>query len=158
MEHRSQAQASPRVAQQQQGQQFVPVRRSGIFLHGLAKRHVLSLGLRRQASRVSGHEGKRVLGVSPVLGQVEMNSPDQIPGWDFNPFKKDCRSVPEAVRAVAKAAPSSAHNARMTSAVRYSAPGIMGAVSSSVASSLSVGAGKEVLDEGAIRGRHSAPT
>src|SRR5205823_11243168 len=59
----------------------------------------------------------------------------------FRPRRKLWRSVLAAFRDAANALPNSLHNARRISAVRYSAPGIMGAVNTSDASSPRVGAG-----------------
>ena len=55
----------------------------------------------------------------------------------FRPFRKLCRSVFAAASDAASAAAISRHSARSTSGVRYSAPAIIGAVSTSEASSAS---------------------
>ena len=59
----------------------------------------------------------------------------------FNAFRNDCKSVRAAAKPWANASWMSSHKPRSTSDVRYSAPGIMGAVNTSVASSASVGGG-----------------
>src|SRR6185437_13958489 len=59
----------------------------------------------------------------------------------FSRFRKLCKSVFAEDRDAAIALPISVHSARKTSAVRYSAPGIIGPVNTSEASSPSVGAG-----------------
>jgi len=57
----------------------------------------------------------------------------------FNPLRKLCRSAPVTVKEADTAFLISPHSARSASGVRYSAPAIMGAVSTSAASSPSVG-------------------
>jgi hypothetical protein len=59
----------------------------------------------------------------------------------FNALRKACRSVPAAATDTVVAVAISAHRSRSTEEVRYSAPGIIGAVNTSVASSASVGGG-----------------
>src|SRR3954466_1104232 len=83
----------------------------------------------------------------------------------LNPLRKVWRSAPDRTRDAANAAPSSSHSASRTSAFRYSAPGIIGAVSTRVAISPSVGGGTtgKTGDDGASEAapgasRHSAPT
>ena len=58
----------------------------------------------------------------------------------FRPFRKLCRSVLAAAKAVDAAVPISAHSACRRSGVRYSDPGIMGTVSTRVESSAAPGA------------------
>ena len=58
----------------------------------------------------------------------------------FRVFRKPCRSVAAAARAAAAAASNLAQSASRTSGVRYSEPGIMGAVSDKTARSAEPGA------------------
>ena len=64
----------------EQRKQSVPVRRSGVFAQGLAERHMLGFGLRRQPGGVGRHEGEGLLRIAPVFRQIEMHPPDQVPG------------------------------------------------------------------------------
>ena len=59
----------------------------------------------------------------------------------LSPLRKVCKIGWLAASDAANAAPSSSHSASRTSAFRYSAPGIIGAVSTKVAISPSVGGG-----------------
>ena len=64
----------------QQRQQTLAAFGAGVFLQGLAQRQVLRLGLRRQPRRVGGEEGERSLFILPVLGEIEVDASDQVPG------------------------------------------------------------------------------
>jgi hypothetical protein len=63
---------------QQQRQQLVAV--AGVGPQGLAQRQVLRAGLGGKLRGVGGHEGERRVRVAAVLGQVEVDAPDQVPG------------------------------------------------------------------------------
>ena len=81
VDHRPQPVAVFRGAlhRQQQGQQFVAVRRPGVFAQRLTERDVLGRGLGGQARRVGRHEGEGLFGVAAVFRQVEMHAADQVP-------------------------------------------------------------------------------
>ena len=51
-----------------------------VLAQGLAERQVLGLRLRRQPRRVRRQEGERRLLVPAVLGEVEVDAADQVPG------------------------------------------------------------------------------
>ena len=64
----------------QQRQQALAILRAGILLQGPAERQVLRPRLRRQPWRVGREEREGRLGVLPVLGKIEIDSADQVPG------------------------------------------------------------------------------
>ena len=64
----------------QQRQQALAVPRTGIFLQSLAERQMLGLGLSRKPRRVGRKKRERGVLVLPVLGEIEMHAPDQVPG------------------------------------------------------------------------------
>jgi hypothetical protein len=66
---------------QQQRQQPLPVFRAGIFLQSLAERHMLGFGFSRKPRRVGRQKRERRSLVAPVLGEIEVHTPDQVPGW-----------------------------------------------------------------------------
>ena len=59
----------------------LPISRAGVFLQRFAERHVLGLGRSRKPCRVGRQERERRNLVAPVLGEIEMDAPDQVPGW-----------------------------------------------------------------------------
>ena len=63
----------------QQRQQALPVSRAGVLLQGLAKRQVLGLTRGRQLGRVGRQKGEWGSLVLPVLGEIEMHPPNQVP-------------------------------------------------------------------------------
>ena len=82
IDHRLQPGAMFRGAlhRQEQGQQLVPVRRSGVFAQRLAEGDVLRLRLGGKAGGVGRHEGEGLVGIAAVFRQVEMHPADQVPG------------------------------------------------------------------------------
>ena len=64
----------------QQRQQLLSIGSAGVFAQGLAERHMLGPRLGRQARGVGGQEGKGPFRVAAVLGQIEVDTADQIPG------------------------------------------------------------------------------
>jgi hypothetical protein len=64
----------------QQRQQTLSVSRTGVLLQGLAERQMLGLGRSRKSGRVSRKKRKRGVLVLPILCEVEMHAPNQVPG------------------------------------------------------------------------------
>ena len=140
---------------QQQRQQFVAVGRPGVFAQRLAERDVLGARLGREARGVGRHEGERRLGVAAVLRQVEMHAADQVPGRVQG--IEEALEIGLAESATCQARRQFIPSASRTSAVRYSAPAIIGAVSTREASSASVGGGTSGSAPSGVFGwRHSA--
>ena len=81
VDHRLQPGAMFRGAlhRQEQGQQPVPVCRSGVFAQCLAEGNVLCLCLGGKASGVGRHEGEWLVGIAAVFRQIEMHPTDQVP-------------------------------------------------------------------------------
>ena len=99
-----------------------------------------ALACGRQPRGVGRHEGEGLLRIVPVFRQIEMHPPDQIPGG-VQVLEKGLKIGSRPASDAANAAPSSSHSASRISASRYSAPGIIGAVSTRVAISASLGGG-----------------
>ena len=68
------------LQRRQQGQQALPVGSGGVFAQRLAQRPVLCLALRRQPGGVGGEQGEGILLVLAVLGQMNVNAADEVPG------------------------------------------------------------------------------
>ncbi len=125
----------------QQRQQALAVPRAGIFLQGLAERQMLRLGRGREPRRVGRQKGERSLFVLPVLGEIEMHAPDQIPGGmtgleEF--LNRDCLA---SASSASNAASMSRQRSARTEAVRYSAPTMGGTAAAIRFNSSSAGTG-----------------
>ena len=65
---------------QEQREQALLVRRAGVLAQGLAERQVLGLAVRGEPVGVGREEGERRLLVLAVLGEVEVDAADEVPG------------------------------------------------------------------------------
>ena len=68
------------LQRRQKGEEALLVGSGSVFAQGLAQRPVLRLPLRRQPGGVGGEEGEGKLLVLAVLGQMDVNAADEIPG------------------------------------------------------------------------------
>ena len=64
----------------QQRQEALLVFRAGIFAQSLAERQMLRFGFGREPSGIRGEKCERRIWILAVLGNIEMDAADQVPG------------------------------------------------------------------------------
>src|ERR1043166_6364813 len=124
----------------EQSQQALSVFGAGVFLQCLAERQVLCLALRRQARRIGRDEGERCFFVLPVLGEIEMDASDQIPGRVPRLEERLHRQAGLLQLGIERRV-DARQRSPSTAGVRYSAPSMGGTAAATPLKSASPGGG-----------------
>ena len=125
---------------QEEREQPVLLRRAGVLAQRLAEREVLGLAVGGEARGVGREEGEGRLVVLAVLGEVEVDAADQVPGRVPPPRGTPACRGANAPAPRGRRPPSPPTARRGRSAVRYSAP-VMGGAAAARARSSSRGGG-----------------